>query len=71
MTAEGSKLQYIEIVDAKELKGGLDPTVAQMLGPQIGPLIQALAGSGSTARSASAAPPKPRGAIVIQGLDIK
>ena len=68
-TIEGAKLRFIQIVEASRLRDvpGLDATTAKLIGSQIAPLIQALAGSGS--RSASAAAPKPaQGAIVIQGL---
>jgi hypothetical protein len=41
-----------------------------MMAPQIGPLLHALAGLGSTPRPASAEPPNPsQGKIVIQGLE--
>jgi hypothetical protein len=71
-TVDGAKLRFILIVEPSRLKDLpiLDPATAQMIGPQITPLIQALAGLGSAPRSASATSPKPaQGAIVIQGLD--
>jgi len=73
VTVEGAKLRYIEIVELSRLKDltVLDASTAQMLGPQIAPLIQALTGLGSAQGSAAAPSPKPaqQGAIVIQGLD--
>jgi hypothetical protein len=65
VTAEGAKLRYIEIMEANHLKSmhGLD-----MIAPQIGPLIRALATSGSAQQSATAAASKPAVPIVIQGL---
>ena len=74
VTVEGAKLRYVEIVELSRLKDltVLDASTAQMLGPQIAPLIQALTGLGSAHGSAAAPSPKPAqqgGAIVIQGLD--
>jgi len=74
VTVEGAKLRYVEIVELSRLKDltVLDASTAQMLGPQIAPLIQALTGLGSVHGSAAAPSPKPAqqgGAIVIQGLD--
>jgi len=73
VTAEGAKLRYVEIVEFSRLKDLtiLDDSTAQMLGPQIAPLIQALSGLGSAQGSASVPSPKPaqKGPIVIQGLD--
>jgi hypothetical protein len=71
-TVEGAKLQFIAIVDPAQFKGGpgFDSAAAQMMAPQIGPLLHALAGLGSTPRPASAEPPNPsQGKIVIQGLE--
>jgi hypothetical protein len=71
VNADGAKVQYIAIVDAKELSAGagLDASTAQMIGPQIGSAIQALAKLGGSPRPDNSATPKQApGAIVIQGL---
>ena len=61
-----SAFQICELSKLKEIPG-LDGAAAQVLGPQIAPMLQALAGMGS--RSAAAEAPKQQhGAIVIQGL---
>jgi hypothetical protein len=70
VTAEGSKLRFIEIVEASRLKSlpGFDAATAQMA-PQIAPLIRALAGMGAAPQSDGAAASQPaQGAITIQGL---
>jgi hypothetical protein len=71
VTTEGSKIQFIAIVEARRFKSlpGFDTATAQM-GSQIAPLIRALAGIGQASQSGSIAAPKPaHGAIMIQGLD--
>jgi hypothetical protein len=72
LTAEGARLRFIEIVDGRALKDipGLDAGVAQMIGPQMGPLIQSLANI-NTASAAEPAKPSSPGAIVINGLSSK
>lgn len=72
VATEGAKLRFIKIIEASRLNQvpGLDAATAQMIGPHIAPLIQALAGLGSSAQAQTAAPPKPaQRAIVIQGLE--
>lgn len=68
LTAEGAQLRFVEIVEARALKDipGLDAGLAQMIGPQMGTLVQSLAKM-SPASAAQTTKPA-QGAIVIQGL---
>jgi hypothetical protein len=74
VSAEGAKVRYIAIGDAKELTtgGDLDAATMKAIAPQIGSAIQALAKLGGAPRADAPTPRKqPLGAIVIQGLDTK
>jgi len=67
---EGASLRFTAIADLSHLKNaiGIDPAVAQMMGPQIAALLQVF--GGPQPQAASAPPPKATpGKIVIQGLD--
>jgi hypothetical protein len=71
VSAQGSKLQFIGIADLTELK--TDPEfqamLSKLIGPQVGPALQALAARGASPRPASEAPKTQPGVIMIQGLD--
>lgn len=69
-SVEGTKLRFIEVVDARGLKNfsGLDEATAKMIGGQIAPLLQALAHLGPARHPDSDTPKPAQGAIVIQGL---
>jgi hypothetical protein len=67
---EGAKLKFTAIMAPNQLKLDADfDDAAKMIGPQLAPLIQALAGLASAPRLAGDGPPKAQqGTIVIQGL---
>jgi hypothetical protein len=71
VSAQGSKLQFIGIADLTELK--TDPefqaVMAKLIGPQVGPALQALAARGASQRPAAEGPKTQPGVIMIQGLD--
>ncbi|MEO7653688.1 MAG: hypothetical protein ABIZ80_24785, partial [Bryobacteraceae bacterium] len=73
-STEGSKIRFVAIADLARLKdtAGFHNDAAQMIGPQLGPLIQAITALKSGNRPASAqSPAQPKaqqGAIVINGL---
>jgi len=71
LAAEGAQLRFVEIVEVRGLKDipGLDADLAQMIGPQMGPLIQSLANMNSVSAAQTTKPSQ--GAIVINGLSSK
>jgi len=70
VTAEGTKVSYIEIVEERELKDFPKFEVTGAIGQQVTGLLRSLTNPAVAARSAEPAAPKTTpGAIVIQGLD--
>jgi hypothetical protein len=73
VNTEGSKVRFVEIVDAKDIKNAeiLDPEMTRMFKPYLSSLTQSLAQLSTAPAQAQAKPKASPGVIVIQGLDKK